>query len=122
MSAVEEREVSLTPAQDLLPRVSSRDIAAFPMPHGREEVWRFTPLATFARVLAGDASDAHLTWDANLPEGVTLTELACGGPVRSRRSRCRWIGPPRWLWPMPVGPCACRSPRRPRLPSLSSCD
>ena len=81
MSVVEEREVSLTPAQDLLPRVSSRDIAAFPMPHGREEVWRFTPLATFARVLAGDASEAHLTWDANLPEGVTLTEIPAGDPA-----------------------------------------
>ena len=78
MSVVEEREVSLTPAQDLLPRVSSRDIAAFPMPHGREEVWRFTPLATFARVLAGDASESHLTWDANLPEGVTLTGIPAG--------------------------------------------
>jgi Fe-S cluster assembly protein SufD len=78
MSAVEEREVSLTPAQDLLPRVSSRDIAAFPMPNGREEVWRFTPLASFARVLAGDDSEAHLTWDANLPEGVILTEIAAG--------------------------------------------
>ena len=50
MSAVEEREVGLTPAQDLLPRVNSRDIAAFPMPNGREEVWRFTPLTAFAPV------------------------------------------------------------------------
>jgi len=81
MSAVEEREVSLTPAQDLLPRVTSRDIAQFPMPNGREEVWRFTPLAAFARVLSGDASDAHLDWDAELPTGVTLTELAVGDPL-----------------------------------------
>ena len=81
MSAVEEREVSLTPAQDLLPRVTSRDIAQFPMPSGREEVWRFTPLAAFARVLSGDVSDAHLDWDAELPAGVTLTELAVGDPL-----------------------------------------
>jgi Fe-S cluster assembly protein SufD len=81
MSAVEEREVSLAPAQDLLPRVSSRDIAAFPMPNGREEVWRFTPLAAFARVLAGDASEAHLTWDAALPDGVTLAEIPAGDPA-----------------------------------------
>ena len=80
MSAVEEREVSLTPAQDLLPRVTSRDIAQFPMPNGREEVWRFTPLAAFARVLSGDVSDAHLDWDTELPPGVTLTELAVGDP------------------------------------------
>ena len=80
MSAVEEREVSLTPAQDLLPRVTSRGIEAFPMPHGREEMWRFTPLAAFARVLSGDSSDADLAWDASLPEGVTLTEIPAGDP------------------------------------------
>ena len=52
MSAIEEREVSLTPAADLLPRITSRDVADFPLPNGREEVWRFTPLTRFARVLA----------------------------------------------------------------------
>ena len=51
------------------------------MPNGREEVWRFTPLAAFARVLSGDVSDAHLDWDAELPAGVTLTELAVGDPL-----------------------------------------
>lgn len=76
MSAVEEREVSLTPAKDLLPRVTSRELSQFPMPTGREEVWRFTPLAAFARVLSGDASEARLAWDARLPDRVTLTELA----------------------------------------------
>lgn len=81
MSAVEEREVSLTPAQDLLPRITSRDLAQFPMPTGREEVWRFTPLPTFARVLSGAASDAHLDWDAELPSGVALTEIAAGDPL-----------------------------------------
>ncbi len=78
MSAVEEREVSLTPAQDLLPRVTSRDPESFPMPNGREEVWRFTPLAAFARVLSGDPSDGELTWDSTLPEGVTLTAIPAG--------------------------------------------
>jgi Fe-S cluster assembly protein SufD len=81
MSAVEEREVSLTPALDLLPRVTSRDIEAFPMPNGREEVWRFTPLPAFARVLSGEVSDARLTWDAHLPQGVTLTVIPAGDPV-----------------------------------------
>jgi Fe-S cluster assembly protein SufD len=75
MSAVEEREVSLTPAKDLLPRITSRDLAQFPMPSGREEVWRFTPLPAFARVLSGDVSEARLSRDAHLPAGVTLVEL-----------------------------------------------
>ena len=80
MTAIEEREVSLTPAHDLLPRVTSRDLAQFPKPSGREEVWRFTPLAVFARVLSGDPSEGHLAWDAQLPEGVTLAEVPAGDP------------------------------------------
>lgn len=75
MSAVEEREVSLTPAKDLLPRIISRDLAQFPMPSGREEMWRFTPLPAFARVLSGDASEAHLSREAHLPAGAALQEL-----------------------------------------------
>jgi Fe-S cluster assembly protein SufD len=81
MSAVEEREVSLIPATDLLPRVTSRDLSRFPMPSGREEMWRFTPLPAFARVLSGDASDARLSWDAHLSPGVTLTELGAGAAL-----------------------------------------
>jgi Fe-S cluster assembly protein SufD len=80
MTAIEEREVSLTPAQDLLPRSTSRDLADFPMPHGREEVWRFTPLTRFARVLSDEATGAHLAWQADLPEGVRLVEVPAGDP------------------------------------------
>jgi Fe-S cluster assembly protein SufD len=80
MTAIEEREVSLTPAQDLLPRSTSRDLADFPMPNGREEVWRFTPLTRFARVLADEPSGAHLVWQADLPEGATLVEVPAGDP------------------------------------------
>ncbi len=78
MTAIEEREVSLTPASDLLPRISSRDLADFPLPNGREEVWRFTPLTAFARVLADEASVAPLGWEADLPVGVTLDEVPPG--------------------------------------------
>jgi Fe-S cluster assembly protein SufD len=45
-STIEEREVSLTaPAHDLAPRVVSFDPDDFVVPTGREEEWRFTPLA-----------------------------------------------------------------------------
>ena len=80
MSAVEEREVSLTPESNLLPRVASRDVADFPMPNGREEVWRFTPLKTFARVLSDDRSDAQLAWQTALPAKATITEVPAGDP------------------------------------------
>jgi Fe-S cluster assembly protein SufD len=78
MTAVEEREVSLTPAKDLLPRSTSRDLSEFPMPTGREEVWRFTPLTRFARVLADESTGSHLSWQADLPEGVSLVEVPAG--------------------------------------------
>jgi len=81
MTAMEEREVSLTPVHDLLPRATSRDLAHFPMPTGREEVWRFTPLSRFARVLADDPTGAHLAWSADVPEGVTLAEVPAGDPT-----------------------------------------
>jgi Fe-S cluster assembly protein SufD len=78
MTAIEEREVSLIPAKDLLPRITSRDLTDFPLPNGREEVWRFTPLTAFARVLADEASQAPLSWEADLPLGVSLDEVPAG--------------------------------------------
>jgi Fe-S cluster assembly protein SufD len=66
-----------------LPRVESHlnpppsyDLGAHPVPTGREEVWRFTPLKRLRGILDGESSDAHLTWETSLPEGVTLTEVS----------------------------------------------
>ena len=53
----------------------SYDLADHPVPTGREEVWRFTPLKRLRGLLDGEASDARLTWETTLPEGVTLTEI-----------------------------------------------
>ncbi|WP_459972389.1 Fe-S cluster assembly protein SufD [Nocardioides pyridinolyticus] len=53
----------------------SYDLADHPMPTGREEIWRFTPLKRLGGILDGEASDAALTWTTTLPEGVTLTEI-----------------------------------------------
>lgn len=46
-----------------------------PIPTGREEIWRFTPLKRLRGILEGEASEDRLTWDSSLPEGVTLTEI-----------------------------------------------
>lgn len=54
---------------------ASYDLADHPVPTGREEVWRFTPLRRLRGILDGEASDAHLKWETTLPEGVTLTEI-----------------------------------------------
>jgi len=54
----------------------SYDLADHPVPTGREEIWRFTPLKRLGGILEGEASDARLTWKTELPEGVTLREIS----------------------------------------------
>ena len=53
----------------------SYQLADHPVPTGREEIWRFTPLKRLRGILDGEASAAGLTWTTGLPEGVTLTEI-----------------------------------------------
>jgi Fe-S cluster assembly protein SufD len=53
----------------------SYDLARHPVPNGREEIWRFTPLKRLRGILDGEASTDHLSWETTLPEGVTLTEI-----------------------------------------------
>lgn len=77
-----EREVSLTaPATDHAPRVLSRDPADFPVPTGREEEWRFTPLRRFARLLDGAPSTERLAWTSDTPVGVVVDELSADDPA-----------------------------------------
>ncbi|WP_435768649.1 Fe-S cluster assembly protein SufD [Nocardioides sp. SYSU DS0651] len=52
------------------------DVAAHPVPTGREEIWRFTPLKRLRGMLDGAASDGHLEQKLELPAGVTLTEIS----------------------------------------------
>jgi Fe-S cluster assembly protein SufD len=47
-----------------------------PAPTGREEVWRFTPLKRLHGLLDGTPSADHLKFDADLPDGVALTEIS----------------------------------------------
>ncbi|WP_436699737.1 Fe-S cluster assembly protein SufD [Nocardioides sp. BYT-33-1] len=54
---------------------ASYDLADHPVPTGREEVWRFTPIKRLRGILDGDASAATLKQETTLPEGVTLTEI-----------------------------------------------
>ncbi|OEJ27451.1 Fe-S cluster assembly protein SufD [Streptomyces agglomeratus] len=51
----------------------SFDVADFPVPHGREEEWRFTPLERLRGLHDGTAeSGGVLTVDVSAPEGVTV--------------------------------------------------
>ncbi len=54
----------------------SYDLAEFPVPTGREEVWRFTPIKRLRGILDGDSSDATLTWETEVPEGITISEIS----------------------------------------------
>ncbi|WP_193668904.1 Fe-S cluster assembly protein SufD [Nocardioides salarius] len=53
----------------------SYDLADHPVPTGREEVWRFTPLKRLRGLLDGQASSSALTWTTEIPAGVTLSEI-----------------------------------------------
>jgi Fe-S cluster assembly protein SufD len=62
-------------------RFTSTDPDAFGAPSGREETWRFTPMKRIRPLLDGAASDAHLTWTTDLPEGVELTSVEADDPL-----------------------------------------
>ncbi|HPJ19335.1 MAG TPA: Fe-S cluster assembly protein SufD [Actinomycetota bacterium] len=53
----------------------SYDLAEFPPPSGREEVWRFAPRAALKPLLEDAPSDGRLRWETTLSEDVTLTQI-----------------------------------------------
>ena len=75
MTAVADA-LELTRVESHLNPPASYDLADHPVPTGREEIWRFTPLKRLRGILDGDASTAALTWETTLPAGVTLTEIS----------------------------------------------
>ncbi|MCD9142293.1 Fe-S cluster assembly protein SufD [Streptomyces albireticuli] len=64
------------PQQPIDARVSapaSYDVADFPVPHGREEEWRFTPLARLRGLHDGTAvANGGVKVEVTAPEGVTV--------------------------------------------------
>ena len=64
------------PTDARVERTSSFDVADFPMPTGREEEWRFTPLDRLQPLLDGEPSAARLDWSTTLPAGVELAEVS----------------------------------------------
>ena len=76
MTAVADALETTTRIESHLNPPPSYDLADHPVPTGREEVWRFTPLKRLRGILDGEPSDAHLTWDTSVPAGVTLSEIS----------------------------------------------
>jgi len=60
------------PVASHLHPAGSYDLAAHPVPTGREEVWRFTPVKRLRPLLEGGPSDGHLSWKYQTPDGVTV--------------------------------------------------
>ncbi|HEX7590186.1 MAG TPA: Fe-S cluster assembly protein SufD [Demequinaceae bacterium] len=75
------------PAKSRAERLTSFDPADFPMPTGREEDWRFTPLARLGSALndVPVENSPTLTLDT-LPPGVTVTQIDAAA-ARSRSVR-----------------------------------
>lgn len=82
MTLIEDRPHSHGAASTGSPaeRFTSRNPEDFAEPNGRDEEWRFSPLTKLRALLGSAPSDARLTWDAELPDGVELVELANEDP------------------------------------------
>ena len=70
------RPATGNPADVRPERLRSADPDVFGVPTGREEEWRFTPLARVRALLDGAPSEAHLEVTSELPEGVELVTVA----------------------------------------------
>ena len=80
--AVNERPSTPRMAADVRPeRVRSRTVEDFPVISGREEEWRFSPIARLKALLDGADSSARLNWNAELPAGVTCGFVAVDDAV-----------------------------------------
>jgi Fe-S cluster assembly protein SufD len=51
-------------------------VADFPVPTGREEDWRFTPVLELAALFSDESTGHCLDWAEQLPEGVTLSTMS----------------------------------------------
>ncbi|MFH8370770.1 Fe-S cluster assembly protein SufD [Streptomyces sp. NPDC018031] len=66
-------QVGGQPADARVSAPASYDVADFPVPHGREEEWRFTPLERLRGLHDGSAvADGGVKVEVTAPEGVTV--------------------------------------------------
>lgn len=54
----------------------SWDLADHPVPTGREEIWRFTPVKRMKRILSTDHTSASLTWDTSGLGTIKVTSIS----------------------------------------------
>ena len=88
------------PDQSRAERKTSFDVADFPIPGGREEDWRFTPVDRLAGLFQVEPTDdSKLILDTCAPAGVQVSEAAVGDSVfgsvlrpADRASAAAWAG------------------------------
>ncbi|WP_431841568.1 Fe-S cluster assembly protein SufD [Calidifontibacter indicus] len=74
---------AFVPDQSRAERKTSFDVADFPVPHGREEEWRFTPVDKLTALLSDKPSDDDaVTREVVAPEQVEVGTLAIGQAPR----------------------------------------
>ena len=75
------REAHTHSAETMVPdasrgeRTRSWEVADFPVPTGREEDWRFTPVNRLTDLFAEDGTAGELRVEHDLPKGVTRTTI-----------------------------------------------
>jgi Fe-S cluster assembly protein SufD len=67
---------TMVPDQSRAERTMSYAVADFPVPTGREEEWRFTPVDRLGRLFRDEASGLCLDWEEQLPVGVTISTMS----------------------------------------------
>ena len=67
---------SPVPLQARSERTTSYDVADFPVPNGREEEWRFTPVKALKGLYADEAGTESPKIEARGPEGVVVETVA----------------------------------------------
>ncbi|MFN8098267.1 MAG: Fe-S cluster assembly protein SufD [Dermatophilaceae bacterium] len=83
---------AFVPDQSRAERTRSYAVSDFPVPTGREEDWRFTPIDRLGRLFRDEATGQCLDWEEALPAGVTLSGMpieewrASGAPAPADRA------------------------------------
>jgi Fe-S cluster assembly protein SufD len=82
------------PIQTRSERPSSYDVADFPVPNGREEDWRFTPVKKLKGLFADEPGTLAPRVEVRAPEGVTIetvpTDAVKVGKPQDRAAAVAW--------------------------------
>jgi len=65
----------VVPQGDRSERRASFDVDDFPLPNGREEDWRFTPIDKLTALMQAGPTGGHLGFDMRIPAGVEVTAI-----------------------------------------------